>query len=709
VNENIIYFENIFTSSKTNIKSYEPVLQATTGLASIMSDRLVPEAFCCKVGSITAAQAICSALRARNKGVGGQYIRMDPVKCTLQYLWCDGFQSETFKQDIAKKKKPADWKKLYPNKKNVTTVFNSLDAARKEKTFKQSVGKANHFIFGEFRYAKFPVHYENTQVISQKKSRADNNGVNPAREAPPMMGEHTIKLLKEMQYNDDEIESLCEKNIAISTTNFLKEKKLIKAANNFKWVEYLQEGNTFGDNTKTIPKKDASSINKFNNGPLTGIKVVEICTRISGPLATQILADQGATVIKLELDKDLDPARKLGPMGNKKLGAIFANCNRNKYGMTIKCSGKMKRKGILKYIIGKKENEQLNQYFKWADVVIIDEEKEHAMSLTYERVKSINQNIIYVPIHEEKTEMVTQGLIGQCYQRIVTTINKARRSISNGDGGEDSKVNTCDNAAAYINMPINAKYVAGFVATCVTAALVARSSPNSNINEMINTKIGQKLHVSSLNIAYYMAMFDKHYNYTWLKNPFLPNFPEMCKLSDIFTCKGGEKIAMYIPITERAWESASASIINVVIDKKVTGGGDSVIGDSAMELLWHQNKDKWNKAPFDRIGSVKEVASVMRYCVSKLTFPEFQKACLDNNLSFALVKTIQDVVSSDSSYVQRISHKKLGEYATPAFGVEFTRTPCTLRKAAPLKDEDKTFVLKLVGKPPKADEVETDE
>ena len=59
-------------------------------------------------------------------------------------------------------------------------------------------------------------------------------------------------------------------------------------------------------------------------------------------------------MIKLELDKDLDPARKLGPMGNKKLGAIFANCNRNKYGMTIKCSGKMKRKGVLKYIIGKK-------------------------------------------------------------------------------------------------------------------------------------------------------------------------------------------------------------------------------------------------------------------------------------------------------------------------------------------------------------------
>ena len=97
-------------------------------------------------------------------------------------------------------------------------------------------------------------------------------------------------------------------------------------------------------------------------------------------------------------------------------------------------------------------------------------------------------------------------------------------------------------------MPINAKYVAGFVATCVTAALVARTSPNTNENEAINTRIGQKVDISSLQVAYYMTVFDKHYNYTWLKNPFLPNFPEMYELSDIFTCKGGEKVAMYIPI-----------------------------------------------------------------------------------------------------------------------------------------------------------------
>ena len=89
-------------------------MQATT-IASITTIRLVPEAFCCKVGSITAAQAICSAHGQETRCWRTIY-SYGSSQMYFTILWRDGFQSETFKQDIAKKK-PADWKKLHPSKK----------------------------------------------------------------------------------------------------------------------------------------------------------------------------------------------------------------------------------------------------------------------------------------------------------------------------------------------------------------------------------------------------------------------------------------------------------------------------------------------------------------------------------------------------------------------------------------------------------------
>ena len=47
-------------------------------------------------------------------------------------------------------------------------------------------------------------------------------------------------------------------------------------------------------------------------GALAGIKVIEAASYVTGPFASQLLADMGAEVVKIEEPKRGDPFRGLG-------------------------------------------------------------------------------------------------------------------------------------------------------------------------------------------------------------------------------------------------------------------------------------------------------------------------------------------------------------------------------------------------------------
>ncbi len=63
-------------------------------------------------------------------------------------------------------------------------------------------------------------------------------------------------------------------------------------------------------------------------GAFDGIRIVDLTTMVSGPMACMILADQGAEVIKVEAPGG-DQMRTLGPAHNGMTGAFFS-CNRGK-------------------------------------------------------------------------------------------------------------------------------------------------------------------------------------------------------------------------------------------------------------------------------------------------------------------------------------------------------------------------------------------
>ena len=83
---------------------------------------------------------------------------------------------------------------------------------------------------------------------------------------------------------------------------------------------------------KTNFYRDARSDIK---GPLEGVRVVEATTTWAGPMAGCVLADLGATVIKVEHPEG-DVTRKLPPMlPDSELTVVHETVNRNKQNVSL--------------------------------------------------------------------------------------------------------------------------------------------------------------------------------------------------------------------------------------------------------------------------------------------------------------------------------------------------------------------------------------
>ncbi len=124
----------------------------------------------------------------------------------------------------------------------------------------------------------------------------------------------------------------------------------------------------------------------MNSLPLSGIKILDLSRLLPGPLATQMLADTGAEIIKIEDVNSPDYIRFFPPFVGDD-SALYLSLNRNKQGIALN----------LKSEEGK---EIFFSLLKTADVVI-----EHfrpgvldKMGIGYDYAKSINPKIIYVSI-----------------------------------------------------------------------------------------------------------------------------------------------------------------------------------------------------------------------------------------------------------------------------------------------------------------------
>ena len=186
-------------------------------------------------------------------------------------------------------------------------------------------------------------------------------------------------------------------------------------------------------------------------GPLDGYRVVDLTSMISGPLATMILADQGADVIKVENPAGGDHTRA-GNNQRNGLSASFLNNNRNKRSVALDLKQPAARDALLR-LLGTAD--VFVQNFRPGVV--------ERMGLGEDAVRAVAPNIIYVSISGF-------GETGPYAQKpVYDPLIQAVSGLASIQGGTDTE------RPRLVRTIVPDKLTAYNAAQAITAALLSRT------------------------------------------------------------------------------------------------------------------------------------------------------------------------------------------------------------------------------------------
>jgi crotonobetainyl-CoA:carnitine CoA-transferase CaiB-like acyl-CoA transferase len=124
-----------------------------------------------------------------------------------------------------------------------------------------------------------------------------------------------------------------------------------------------------------------------NSLALEGVKILDFMWVLAGPGISRLMADYGATVIRIESTNRTDPVRTVGPFKDSQSGAetsgLWANNNAGKYGLTLDLSTAGAREMVMDLV-------------RWADVVCeaFSPKAMRAWGFDYESLRQVKPDLI---------------------------------------------------------------------------------------------------------------------------------------------------------------------------------------------------------------------------------------------------------------------------------------------------------------------------
>ncbi len=377
------------------------------------------------------------------------------------------------------------------------------------------------------------------------------------------------------------------------------------------------------------------------SGPLSDVRIIDLSNVVSGPMAVQVLADQGADVIKVEQPRGGDISRQMGAVRNG-AAAMFAVLNRNKRSIVIDTHQESGRSLLIDLV-------------KTADVVVQNFRPGamERMGLGYDVLRAAREDIIYASISgfgadgpyadRRVYDPVIQGLTG------FVDVQSRR-----GDARPELVKNiVCDKATA-----LNA-------AQAITAALYARERGAG----------GQALEVTMMDVGLAFLWPDGMWNHTWLGEGVRP----MPSLGDIYrVARTLDGSITYLTVSDDEWRGMCRAI-----------GRDELAEDPKYSTV------------VARISRIDEVVELLDSELAKWKTDEICARLDAQEVPFAKVRRLSEV-HTDPQILHRNS---LFEAEHPAGGpmrmarptARFEATPSEVRFMAPALGEHTDEVLRELG------------
>ena len=374
-------------------------------------------------------------------------------------------------------------------------------------------------------------------------------------------------------------------------------------------------------------------------GPLEGIKIVDISTIVSGPLAASMLGDQGAEVIKIEPPYRGENARVMGPI-KEGSGALFAVVNRSKRSLAMDLKQEESKKIIYKLI-------------ESADV-IIDNFRPGALErlgLDYKTINKYNPRIIQMSI----TGYGETGPYSK--RRVYDPLIQATAGVCDAQ--------SIDGQPKYMKTLMCDKITSLTAAQAMTAALYKREKTNK----------GQRVTLSMLDTALYFMWSDSMYNYSWHGDDWAP----MPNIADF-----------YEPV-----KTKDGHIALVAINDSEFAGVLKAIGKE--DLL----EDERFSTTENRLMNVMEMQEILLNAYSEFTSDELVKRMEENDVPAAKINKREEIFS-DPQVINNnsvINTKKDGEdlLKGPKPPANFLDNQCEEPKFMPALGQHSSEILKEYG------------